>query len=247
MVGPSGKWIRLLSISNVSFPTRFLIWIGSDQEKTFGPTITGLIYNNIPPERMILWDSRKRGGRPDSVKLLKEVWDSFGAEVIFITSNRQGNDEMMQGCREGTWQHQEPWRAPSLFCDYDTVADTLSSGDACVWHAVGFLKPARRLAFTPSSALMFYIAYHAGYVFFDGITLHITHRMGSRHLVLVDLFSFSIRYSQTVKRSMGHVQGWQTSHRRVAGLASRGSSGALFVDSTLITTKKDASGFQDHF
>jgi hypothetical protein len=50
---------------------------------------------------MILWDSKKRGGRPDSVKLLKEVWDSFGAEVIFITSNRQGNDEMMQGCRAG--------------------------------------------------------------------------------------------------------------------------------------------------
>ena len=158
--------MRLLSISNASFPTRFLIWVGSDQEKTFGPTITGLIYNNIPPERMILWDSKKRGGRPDAVKLLKEVWDSFGAEVIFITSNRQGNDEMMQGCREGTWQHQEPWRAPSLFCDYDTVADTLSSGNACVWHAVGFLKPARRLAFTPSSILMLYIAYHAVHVFF---------------------------------------------------------------------------------
>lgn len=39
---------------------------------------------------------------PDSVKLLKEVWDSFGAEVIFITSNKQGNDEMMRGCRAGT-------------------------------------------------------------------------------------------------------------------------------------------------
>jgi hypothetical protein len=88
--------------TNVTFLHRFLIWIGSDQEKTFGPTITGLIYNNIPPERMILWDSKKRGGRPDSVKLLKEVWDSFGAEVIFITSNKQGNDEMMQGCLEGT-------------------------------------------------------------------------------------------------------------------------------------------------
>lgn len=50
---------------------------------------------------MILWDSKKRGGRPDSVKLLKEVWHSFGAEVIFITSNMQGNDEMMQGCRAG--------------------------------------------------------------------------------------------------------------------------------------------------
>ncbi|KAL2268045.1 hypothetical protein VTJ83DRAFT_2891 [Remersonia thermophila] len=84
----------------IQSPNWFLIWIGSDQEKTFGPTITNLIYKNIPPERMILWDSKKRGGRPDSVKLLKEVWHSFGAEVIFITSNKQGNDEMMQGCLE---------------------------------------------------------------------------------------------------------------------------------------------------
>ncbi|KAL2131629.1 hypothetical protein VTI74DRAFT_4783 [Chaetomium olivicolor] len=83
----------------IQSPNWFLIWIGSDQEKTFGPTVTSLVYNNIPPERMILWDSKKRGGRPDSVKLLKEVWHSFGAEVIFITSNKQGNDEMMQGCR----------------------------------------------------------------------------------------------------------------------------------------------------
>ncbi|KAH7336722.1 hypothetical protein BKA65DRAFT_479597 [Rhexocercosporidium sp. MPI-PUGE-AT-0058] len=77
----------------------FLIWIGSDQEKTFGPTISGIIHRNIPLERMILWDSKKRGGRPDTVKLLKETWDSFGAEVIFITSNMQGNNEMMRGCR----------------------------------------------------------------------------------------------------------------------------------------------------
>lgn len=79
----------------------FLIWIGSDQEKTFGPTIAGLIYNNIPPERMILWDTKKRGGRPDTMQLLKDTWASFQAEVIFITSNMAGNDEMMQGCRQG--------------------------------------------------------------------------------------------------------------------------------------------------
>ena len=65
--------------------------------------MTNLIYNNIEPERMVLWDSRKRGGRPDTVKLLKEIWDSFEAEVIFITSNMKGNDEMMQGCRAGTF------------------------------------------------------------------------------------------------------------------------------------------------
>lgn len=35
------------------------------------------------------------------MELLKATWTSFGAEVIFITSNKQGNDEMMQGCRAG--------------------------------------------------------------------------------------------------------------------------------------------------
>lgn len=37
------------------------------------------------------------------MELLKATWASFGAEVIFITSNMQGNDEMMQGCRAGTF------------------------------------------------------------------------------------------------------------------------------------------------
>ncbi|KAH7303441.1 hypothetical protein B0I35DRAFT_472285 [Stachybotrys elegans] len=78
----------------------FLIWIGSDQEKTFGPTISRLIHDNIEPERMILWDTKKRGGRPDSMQLLRDTYENFGAEVIFITSNMAGNDEMMQGCRE---------------------------------------------------------------------------------------------------------------------------------------------------
>jgi hypothetical protein len=84
----------------IQSPDWFLIWIGSDQERTFGPTITGLIHKHIEPERMILWDSKKRGGRPDTMELLKDTWTRFGAEVIFITSNSQGNDEMMQGCRK---------------------------------------------------------------------------------------------------------------------------------------------------
>ncbi|KAN0089745.1 hypothetical protein V8E51_020005 [Hyaloscypha variabilis] len=83
----------------IQSPNWFLIWIGSDQEKTFGPTIAGLIHKHIEPERMILWDSKKQGGRPDTMQLLKDTWNSFGAEVIFITSNMQGNDEMVRGCR----------------------------------------------------------------------------------------------------------------------------------------------------
>ena len=52
---------------------------------------------------MILWDSKKRGERPNTMQLLKDTWTSFEAEVIFFTFNMQGNDEMMQACREGMY------------------------------------------------------------------------------------------------------------------------------------------------
>jgi hypothetical protein len=74
---------------------------------------------NLGPERVTLWDSRARGlsllshvspynsllpvyvgGRPDTMKLIKEAYHSWGAEVVFITSNFQGNREMMEGCKE---------------------------------------------------------------------------------------------------------------------------------------------------
>ncbi|KAF9246561.1 hypothetical protein BU15DRAFT_39714 [Melanogaster broomeanus] len=72
---------------------------GSDQEKTFGPTISNLIHKNVGPERLLLWDSKERGGRPDTMKILKEVYDYWQAEVVFITSNYVGNLEMQHGCK----------------------------------------------------------------------------------------------------------------------------------------------------
>ena len=53
---------------------------GSDQEKTFGPTISGLIHRHIEPERLLLWDSKARGGRPDTMKILKQVYKDWNAE-----------------------------------------------------------------------------------------------------------------------------------------------------------------------
>ncbi|KAJ7662772.1 hypothetical protein DFH06DRAFT_987216 [Mycena polygramma] len=80
-------------------PDWYLIWIGSDQAKTFGPTISGLIHS-MPASQYTLWDSKERGGRPDIMKLLKETYESWNAEVIFITSNLGGNTEMMEGCKK---------------------------------------------------------------------------------------------------------------------------------------------------
>ena len=60
--------------------------LGSDREKTFGPTINGLIHRHIGPERLLLWDSKLRGGRPDTMKILKEAyrtWEAEGDAVLF--------------------------------------------------------------------------------------------------------------------------------------------------------------------
>ena len=48
----------------------------------------------------ILISSVPQGGRPDVMGLIKEAYVSWNAEIVFITSNRTGNKEMMEGCKE---------------------------------------------------------------------------------------------------------------------------------------------------
>ncbi|KAJ7127528.1 hypothetical protein C8R43DRAFT_1134551 [Mycena crocata] len=80
-------------------PNWHLIWMGSDQAKTFGPTISALITDNLPPEQYTLWDSKERGSRPNVMQLIKDTYYSWGAEVVFVTTNMSGNTEMMEGCK----------------------------------------------------------------------------------------------------------------------------------------------------
>lgn len=58
----------------------FLIWIGANMEETFGPVLFDMIKRKIPKERYIVFDTKKEGRRPDTVKMLKEVYDSWNAE-----------------------------------------------------------------------------------------------------------------------------------------------------------------------
>lgn len=78
----------------------FLIWIGSGFEETFGGLLLDMISRKIPPSRRILFDTKKEGRRPDTVKMLNGIYTSFSAEVVIITSNPQGNAELMQACKE---------------------------------------------------------------------------------------------------------------------------------------------------
>ena len=47
--------------TNVTNIRRYLIWIGSEQAKTFGPTISGLIRRHMVRERITIWDSKYQG------------------------------------------------------------------------------------------------------------------------------------------------------------------------------------------
>ncbi|KAG2367607.1 hypothetical protein BDR07DRAFT_1326360 [Suillus spraguei] len=96
----TGSGIGAALSTCIQSPNWYLIWIASDQEKTFGPTISGLIHKHIGPERLLLWDSKARGSRPPTMKILKEVYDYWHAEVVFITSNYVGNFEIQHGCKE---------------------------------------------------------------------------------------------------------------------------------------------------
>ncbi len=41
-----------------------------------------MIHKHIGPERLLLWDSKARGGRPDSMKILKEAYSYWDAEDV---------------------------------------------------------------------------------------------------------------------------------------------------------------------
>ncbi|EKM53357.1 uncharacterized protein PHACADRAFT_259674 [Phanerochaete carnosa HHB-10118-sp] len=96
----TGSGIGAVLSTCVQLDNWFLIWIGSDMEKTFGPVLFDMIHRRIPKERYILFDTKIAGRRPDTMKMLKDIYVAFKAEVVIITSNPQGNAELMQGCKE---------------------------------------------------------------------------------------------------------------------------------------------------
>ena len=91
----------------------FLIWIGSGLEETFGSDLMGIVKRGmlrdeeerdemygqrkkgaqsdgvIQGKRCILFDTKKEGRRPDTVKLLKDVYAAFEAEGLFLLFVRE--------------------------------------------------------------------------------------------------------------------------------------------------------------
>lgn len=67
------------------------------------------------------------------MKLVRDAYHSWGAEVVFITSNYQGNKEIMEGCKE----EGIPAFVRHLFPSYPfySLADMFTAG-----YSVGLLN-----------------------------------------------------------------------------------------------------------
>lgn len=81
------------------------------------------------------------GGRPDTMRLIQEVYTSWQAEVVFITSNFQGNKELMEGCKESgipAFVRHFPASYPTLRTFTDMTRSDLG-------HSVGFLSSIDRI------------------------------------------------------------------------------------------------------
>ena len=76
----TGSGIGAVLSTCVQLDNWFLIWIGSDMEKSFGPVLFDMIHRTIPKERYILFDTKKEGRRPDTMKMLKDIYVAFKAE-----------------------------------------------------------------------------------------------------------------------------------------------------------------------
>ena len=82
---PLQPWLwHILCYQNANTSSfRYLIWIGADQEKTFGPTIAGLI-RSLGPERVTLWDSKQRGKVKYMFLCVKLTFISMKAGVLIL-------------------------------------------------------------------------------------------------------------------------------------------------------------------
>jgi hypothetical protein len=50
----------------------------------FGPTINGLIQRHTGSERCLLWESKREGGKPDTMSVLKRAHNCWRAKGLVI-------------------------------------------------------------------------------------------------------------------------------------------------------------------
>ena len=69
-------------------------------QNTFGPVLFDIIDRQIPKERFVVFDTKKEGRRPDTMKMLKDIYVAFGAEGMWQPrSGQRGHRDLIMESR----------------------------------------------------------------------------------------------------------------------------------------------------
>ncbi|WAQ84130.1 hypothetical protein PtA15_4A581 [Puccinia triticina] len=83
----TGSGIGAVASTCIQHDSWFLIWIGPNLQTTYGNEITQLINERIPENRRLIWDTRGPLGRPDIVRLLRDMHRYWDAEGVMLSVN----------------------------------------------------------------------------------------------------------------------------------------------------------------
>jgi len=152
----TGSGIGAVLSTCIQLDNWFLIWIGADLEKTFGNELMGMVDRNllcpmvkgnekanekdshagggVRGRRCILFDTKKEGCRPDTVKMLKDVYVAFQAEGTLLLSSLSRYGQVLTASYS-CYHHFEPSRERGAY------AGVQGEQHAFVWSSLGLVNP----------------------------------------------------------------------------------------------------------
>ena len=87
----------LLQPTTVTTEVHF-VWVAKSVKKTYGEEFAELL-RTCPADRLTIYDTAERGGRPDVGGMAVEVARRVGAQVVIVTSNPSGSKAVVDTCR----------------------------------------------------------------------------------------------------------------------------------------------------
>ncbi|PLW10823.1 hypothetical protein PCANC_23345 [Puccinia coronata f. sp. avenae] len=95
----TGSGIGAVGSTCIQHQDWFLIWIGGDLEKTYGTDFMNFIKSRIPPERLLIWDTKGPLGRPDVNVELEKVYKQWNAQVALFIGSPALNKSVLRTSR----------------------------------------------------------------------------------------------------------------------------------------------------
>ncbi|CAH7690014.1 hypothetical protein BY996DRAFT_4612396 [Phakopsora pachyrhizi] len=95
----TGSGIGAVGSTCIQHKDWYLIWIGSELEKTYGHNFVNFLKSRIEPERLLIWDTKGPLGRPDVNFELERVYNTWNAQVALFIGSPSLNKNVLETSR----------------------------------------------------------------------------------------------------------------------------------------------------